>query len=89
MERFKKNCPYCGEEIMASAKKCRHCGEWLEQSYNDVPNNSSEIDYSNMSVNRYHNITKPLPCKAYRAIFGVLSNLITLFSAYLRILHNG
>lgn len=57
MERFKKNCPYCGEEIMASAKKCRHCGEWLEQSYNDVPNNSSEIDYSNMSVNRFHNIT--------------------------------
>lgn len=29
MEQEKKNCPYCGEEIMASAKKCKHCGEWL------------------------------------------------------------
>ncbi len=29
MEQGKKNCPYCGEEIMATAKKCRHCGEWL------------------------------------------------------------
>lgn len=28
MERRK--CPYCGEEIAATAKKCRFCGEWLE-----------------------------------------------------------
>ena len=29
MEQQTKNCPYCGEEIMAIAKKCKHCGEWL------------------------------------------------------------
>ena len=28
-----KNCPYCGEEIMADARKCKHCGEWLDESF--------------------------------------------------------
>lgn len=26
-----KRCPYCGEEILAVAKKCKHCGEWLNR----------------------------------------------------------
>ena len=24
-----KTCPFCGEEILSSAKKCTHCGEWI------------------------------------------------------------
>ena len=24
-------CPYCGQEILVTAKKCKHCGEWLEK----------------------------------------------------------
>lgn len=30
-----KRCPYCGEEILAVAKKCRYCGEWLDKT--DMP----------------------------------------------------
>jgi len=29
-----KNCPFCGEEILAVAKKCKHCGEWLDKAEN-------------------------------------------------------
>ncbi len=24
-------CPSCGQEILATAKKCKHCGEWFEK----------------------------------------------------------
>lgn len=24
-------CPYCAEDILAGAVKCKHCGEWLSQ----------------------------------------------------------
>jgi TM2 domain-containing membrane protein YozV len=27
----KKNCPYCGEEILTAAQKCKHCGEFLDE----------------------------------------------------------
>ena len=27
----KKTCPYCGAEILADAKKCKHCGKWIEK----------------------------------------------------------
>ena len=29
-EQNTKQCPYCGEKILPTAKKCKHCGEWLE-----------------------------------------------------------
>ena len=25
-----KLCPFCGEDILTTAKKCKHCGEWFD-----------------------------------------------------------
>ncbi len=27
-----RKCPYCAEEIMEDAKKCKHCGEFLDDT---------------------------------------------------------
>ena len=38
-----KQCPFCGEEIQATAKKCRHCGEWLEDSVSNTKNQATTV----------------------------------------------
>lgn len=35
-EKKTKVCPYCGETILAAAKKCRYCGEWLDEDHKDL-----------------------------------------------------
>ena len=46
-----KKCPYCGEEIMASAKKCRHCDEWLDK----------EAAQAKITVNKPNNAAMAVP----------------------------
>ena len=44
-----KRCPYCGEEIMATAIKCKHCGEFLND--NNSQNPTEKVQHSNISKN--------------------------------------
>lgn len=52
METNIKQCPYCGEEILIAAKKCKHCGEWLENK--DSNNNNLEVTNKSLKVEVNH-----------------------------------
>lgn len=45
-----KYCPYCGEEIMATAKKCKHCNEFLDPELRSISQQQMSNIVNNVSV---------------------------------------
>lgn len=70
-----KNCPYCGEEILAGARKCKHCGEWLDLEENS---NSAQMATSSFDAPSIHPIevmTRPSEQSFNQPI--VINNTVT------------
>lgn len=55
MSQETKKCPYCGEEILAVAKKCKHCGTWLDgrdEAKASIPATPKQDNPVNTPVNK-------------------------------------
>lgn len=48
MKQETTRCPYCGEEILAVAKKCKHCGEWLDEENVEEENTEEDSPTGNI-----------------------------------------
>ena len=53
--RQTKPCPYCGEEILAVAKKCKHCGEWLKEEVVEQTPQTAQLETA-PSSSRHHKL---------------------------------
>ena len=73
-QRETKRCPYCGGEIMATAKKCRYCGEWLT---GEVPPDYNEQHVDPIASDEFKshsspNVVASLVVLAVAAILAVI-----------------
>ncbi|MDD1608940.1 MAG: hypothetical protein LUQ18_10710 [Methylococcaceae bacterium] len=85
-----KNCDFCGEKILAIAKKCRHCGSMLDGSH--AANSQSAIE---PDIKPPEEITPPrtddfvdntlsykVDCAIKKAVNTLMTRLTTFYSSY-------
>ena len=66
----KKLCPFCGKEILAVAKKCKHCGEWLDKEGTvSTQANPAHISEKKTGVKKW---MIAIPLLLIAIIFGVI-----------------
>jgi len=71
----KRKCPFCAEEIQADAKKCKHCGEWLIKSPQNIFHSVGDSSTTARAV------TKGIKEKEAQQVRGGCLGVIAIFIA--------
>jgi len=76
MEKKTKACPFCWEEILEEAKKCRFCGEFLEEKQQDKSGQKENVE----PVRKVYGKKKSI--KYWTILFWLLVWFILVWSWY-------
>ena len=83
MEKEKKSCQYCGEEILATAIKCKHCSSLLGVNKNTIGAKAeASISSVESTSNENHNPKPSALIELIEAIWSVIVAALILGGLY-------
>ena len=82
MEQETMKCPYCGEEILTIAKKCKHCGEWLDEKKPLYETDEKDNEYLDENDSTPHSGSRISSRIGKAIIFFVIAFLLFKFGSW-------
>ena len=71
-----KVCPYCGNEILAVAKKCKFCKQWLPEENVVSDNNSNDDAPTDINIQNVSTDTGNINEDPYNDLFVAMNKEI-------------